>query len=54
MPEYVEKTRISENALLPGLVDEMWTNYGEIEQRVRALNTLGRDEYVHFALLRTS
>lgn len=36
-PGMVEHTRISENALLPGLVDEKWANQADVNRVLQAL-----------------
>lgn len=37
-PEVNESTTITDKALLPGLVDETWQNYGELGTHLKALS----------------
>jgi hypothetical protein len=39
-PEINESTTISEKALLPGLVDETWQNYGEFATHLKSLTAM--------------
>ncbi|KAI6204381.1 hypothetical protein M3Y94_00667800 [Aphelenchoides besseyi] len=43
-PEFVEPTRISENALLPGLVNENWRNQAEITKSLEILKTIENEK----------